>query len=217
MPSTESADDALTRKVAAMSTATEPNGANRASAEKPKPREHASIANIYAQNQIWKNKKLDEDKDFFKKLGAGHSPDFMWIGKCNFYWLVQWLVAMAGWLDVWLVGWCENHPKILNNVPHNLSLFEISNAVLGCSDARVPANEIMGEECGSVFVVRNVANLVISTDFNLMAALQYAVTVLKVPHIIVCGHYDCGGVRASMERKDTSPPLENWLRNIRDV
>jgi carbonic anhydrase len=88
---------------------------------------------------------------------------------------------------------------------------------LGCSDARVPANEIMGEECGSVFVVRNVANLVVSTDFNLMAALQFAVNVLKVPHIIVCGHYDCGGVRASMERKDTSPPLENWLRNIRDV
>jgi carbonic anhydrase len=89
--------------------------------------------------------------------------------------------------------------------------------LLGCSDARVPANEIMGEECGSVFVVRNVANLVVSTDFNLMGALQYAVNVLKVPHIIVCGHYDCGGVRASMERKDKSPPLENWLRNIRDV
>jgi carbonic anhydrase len=89
--------------------------------------------------------------------------------------------------------------------------------LLGCSDARVPANEIMGEECGSVFVVRNVANLVVSTDFNLMGALQYAVNVLKVPHIIVCGHYDCGGVRASMERKDKDPPLENWLRNIRDV
>jgi carbonic anhydrase len=116
-----------------------------------------------------------------------------------------------------MFGWCDSPSQRLHNVPHNLSLFEIPNAVLGCSDARVPANEIMGEECGSVFVVRNVANLVISTDFNLMAALQYAVTVLKVPHIIVCGHYDCGGVRASMERKDTSPPLENWLRNIRDV
>jgi carbonic anhydrase len=75
----------------------------------------------------------------------------------------------------------------------------------------------MGEDVGSVFVVRNVANLVVNTDFNLMAALQYAVSVLKVPHIIVCGHYDCGGVRASVEAKDHVPPLENWLRNIRDV
>ena len=87
----------------------------------------------------------------------------------------------------------------------------------GCADARVPANEIMGEDAGSVFVVRNVANLVVNTDFNLMAALQYAVNVLKIPHIIVCGHYDCGGVRASIENVDHVPPLENWLRNIRDV
>jgi carbonic anhydrase len=89
--------------------------------------------------------------------------------------------------------------------------------ISGCADARVPANEIMGEDAGSVFVVRNVANLVVATDVNLMAALQYAVTVLEVPHIIVCGHYDCGGVRASMAKKDHLPPLENWLRNIRDV
>lgn len=88
---------------------------------------------------------------------------------------------------------------------------------IGCSDARVPANEIMGEDVGSVFVVRNVANLVVNTDFNLMSALQYAVDYLSIPHIIVCGHYDCGGVRASIEAKDHVPPLENWLRNIRDV
>jgi hypothetical protein len=88
MPSTESAADALSRKVAAMSTMTEPNGGN---GEQPKPRERPdkSIANIYAQNQIWKNKKLDEDKDFFTTLGSGHSPDFMWIGKNNFDWLVE--------------------------------------------------------------------------------------------------------------------------------
>jgi hypothetical protein len=80
MPSTESADDVLSRKVAAMSTVT---GPKRDNDEKPEPREYPdkSIANIYAQNQIWKNKKLEEDEDFFKKLGAGHSPDFMWIGK----------------------------------------------------------------------------------------------------------------------------------------
>jgi len=90
-------------------------------------------------------------------------------------------------------------------------------SISGCSDARVPANEIMGEDAGSVFVVRNVANMVVNTDFNLMSALQYAVNVLKIPHIIVCGHYDCGGVRASIENVDHAPPLENWLRNIRDV
>lgn len=88
---------------------------------------------------------------------------------------------------------------------------------IGCADARVEANEIMGEDAGSVFVVRNVANMVCNTDFNLMSALQYGINVLNIPHIIVCGHYDCGGVRASMEAKDHLPPLENWLRNIRDV
>ena len=88
---------------------------------------------------------------------------------------------------------------------------------IGCADARVPANEIMGEDAGSVFVVRNVANQVIGSDFKVMSALLYAVGVLEVPHIIVCGHYDCGGIRASMVNRDHSPPLENWLRNIRDV
>mmetsp|Transcript_10993 Transcript_10993/g.24222 ORF Transcript_10993/g.24222 Transcript_10993/m.24222 type:complete len:301 (-) Transcript_10993:26-928(-) len=97
----------------------------------------------------------------------------------------------------------------------NVYLFQFCSK--GCSDARVSPNVLMGEDAGSVFTVRNVANMVIGTDFNLMSALQYAVGVLKIPHIIVCGHYDCGGVRASIENKDHVPPLENWLRNIRDV
>lgn len=88
---------------------------------------------------------------------------------------------------------------------------------IGCADARVPANELLGEDAGSTFVIRNVANMVVNTDFNLMSALQYAVDYLKIPHIIVCGHYDCAGIRASMEAIDHAPPLENWLRNIRDV
>jgi carbonic anhydrase len=75
----------------------------------------------------------------------------------------------------------------------------------------------MGEDAGSVFVVRNVANMVVNTDFNVMGSLQFAVDYLKIPHIIVCGHYDCGGVIASMQKVDHMPPLENWLRNIRDV
>lgn len=88
---------------------------------------------------------------------------------------------------------------------------------IGCSDARVPANEIIGEPPGSVFVHRNIANQVVNTDVNCLSVLQYAVDVLKVKHIIVCGHYDCGGVRASMENADHRSPLVNWLRNIRDI
>ena len=88
---------------------------------------------------------------------------------------------------------------------------------IGCADARVPANEIMGRIAGSVFVARNFGNLVVATDFNLMSALQYAVTYLNVNHIIVCGHYDCSGVRLAETRNDHIAPLESWLRNIRDV
>lgn len=84
------------------------------------------------------------------------------------------------------------------------------------SDARVPANEIIGEPPGSVFVHRNIANQVLGTDVNCLSVIQYAVEVLKVKHIIVCGHYDCGGVRAATELTDHGSPLENWLRNIRD-
>jgi carbonic anhydrase len=88
---------------------------------------------------------------------------------------------------------------------------------IGCSDARVPANEIIGEPPGSVFVHRNIANMVVNTDFNCMSVIQYAVDVLEVKHIIVCGHYDCGGIRAALEPFDHKSPLENWLRNIRDT
>ena len=88
---------------------------------------------------------------------------------------------------------------------------------IGCSDARVPANDIIGEAPGNVFVHRNIANQVVNTDFNCMSVIQYAVEVLKVKHIIVCGHYDCGGIKASLELIDHKSPLENWLRNIRDT
>jgi carbonic anhydrase len=88
---------------------------------------------------------------------------------------------------------------------------------IGCVDARVPANEIIGEPPGSVLVHRNIANMVVNTDFNGLSAIQFAVDVLQVKHIIVCGHYDCGGVRASMRNQDHKPPLENWLRNLRDI
>ncbi len=88
---------------------------------------------------------------------------------------------------------------------------------IGCSDARVPANEMIGEPPGNVFVHRNIANQVVNIDFNCMSVIQYAVEVLQVKHIIVCGHYDCGGIKAALVNSDHSAPLENWLRNIRDI
>ena len=87
---------------------------------------------------------------------------------------------------------------------------------IGCSDSRVPAEDVTGTEAGELFVHRNVANMVVHTDFNMLSVLQYAVEVLKVKHVIVCGHYNCGGVKNAMTRRDFGL-INKWLRHIKDV
>lgn len=87
---------------------------------------------------------------------------------------------------------------------------------IGCSDSRVSSSRITGLDLGDIFVHRNIANLVSNNDINLLSILQFAIDILKVKHIVVCGHYGCGGVKAAMEKKSYGL-LDNWLRNIRDV
>ncbi len=120
---------------------------------------------LFDKNREWAQSVKANDPQFFEKLAAQQSPEYLWIG---------------------------------------------------CSDSRVPANQIVGLMPGEVFVHRNVANMVVHTDFNCLTVLQYAVDVLHVKHIMVVGHYGCGGIIAAYENADNGL-IDNWLRNIKDV
>ncbi len=113
----------------------------------------------------------------------------------------------------WAAGVNESDPEFFAKLANQQSPKYLW---IGCSDSRVPANQITGLAPGEVFVHRNVANVVVETDFNLLAVLQYAVDVLKVRHIIVCGHYGCGGVRAALENFRHGM-IDNWLSSIRSL
>jgi carbonic anhydrase len=124
-----------------------------------------SLGHLFEHNRLWAEKVTAAQPEFFQRLVAQQSPEYLWIG---------------------------------------------------CSDSRVPANEIVGLMPGELFVHRNVANVVVHTDLNCLSVLQYAVDVLQVKHVIVCGHYGCGGVRAAIE--DAKLGLcDNWLRHVQDV
>ena len=128
-------------------------------------KERSTLEHLFGNNRQWADSMLGRDMNFFKKLAAQQSPEYLWIG---------------------------------------------------CSDSRVPANEIVGLLPGELFVHRNIANVVAHTDFNCLSVLQFAIDVLGVKHVIVCGHYGCSGVHAALARRRVGI-ADNWLRHVQDV
>ncbi|MCE2712712.1 MAG: carbonate dehydratase [Cryomorphaceae bacterium] len=113
----------------------------------------------------------------------------------------------------WVANQLEKDPKFFDELAKGQ---QPPLLWIGCSDSRVPANEIIGAPAGEVFVHRNIANMVIHSDMSMLSVLDYAVNVLKVKHVIVCGHYKCGGVQTAMTNKHVGL-IDNWIRHIKDV
>lgn len=113
----------------------------------------------------------------------------------------------------WAQEMVDNDPEYFDRLSH---LQTPEFLWIGCSDSRVPANQITGTQPGEIFVHRNIANMVVNTDINMLSVLQYAVEVLKVKHVIVCGHYGCGGVKAAMNQHHYGI-INHWLKNIKDI
>jgi carbonic anhydrase len=130
-----------------------------------KKQDSFNLEHLFRNNREWAAAISGKDADFFKKLAAQQSPEYLWIG---------------------------------------------------CSDSRVPANELLGLLPGQVFVHRNIANLVVHTDLNCLSVLQFAIDVLGVKHVIVCGHYACSGVHSALVRRRIGL-ADNWLRHVQDV
>jgi carbonic anhydrase len=126
---------------------------------------NSALEQLFENNRAWAASMVAKDADFFKRLAAQQSPEYLWIG---------------------------------------------------CSDSRVPANEIVDLLPGELFVHRNIANVVVHSDLNCLSVLQFAIDVLKVKHIIVCGHYGCSGVHAAMVGRRVGL-ADNWLRHVQDV
>jgi carbonic anhydrase len=113
--------------------------------------------------------------------------------------------------------WANEQKKIDPEFFHRLSEQQSPEYLwIGCSDSRVPANQVVGLDPGELFVHRNIANIVLHTDFNCLSVLQFAVEVLKVKHVIVCGHYGCGGIKAALNTQEFGL-VDNWLRHIKDI
>lgn len=123
------------------------------------------LSHLFENNRQWAERKRNKDSEYFSRLAAQQSPEYLWIG---------------------------------------------------CSDSRVPANQITGLAPGEIFVHRNVSNLVVHSDLNCLSVMQFAVDALKVRHVMVVGHYGCGGVRAAFEDRRLGL-IDNWLRHVQDV
>lgn len=114
-------------------------------------------------------------------------------------------------------NWVEKQLKIDTNFFNKLSKSQKPKYLwIGCSDSRVPANEIVGLKAGELFVHRNIGNLCLHVDVNCLSVIEYAIEILKIKHIIICGHYGCGGVKAAM-KKQKHGVVDHWLRSLRDV